>query len=445
MSAAGSSGKRTTIETLQEFSVPLIAGVLIAIIWANVDPHGYHQAVEHEWFGVGTHLNLHFFANEILMVFFFGVAAKEITEACLPGGALNPPRKAVNPLMGTVGGVVGPIVIYFVMSWLLAAPEVRNGWGIPTATDIALAWLVARLVFGARHPAVSYLLLLAVADDALGLAIIAVFYPDPAHPTEPMFLGLVAAAMVIAYVLKMRGVRGFWPYVIVGGGLSWTGLYLAHLHPALALVPIVPFMPNRGQDEGLFSDGDSGYTDALNRFEHFFKAPVDFGLMTFGLANAGVPFAAVGAATWSVVVALLVGKTLGITVFAFTADKLGFSLPKGMRGRTVVVAGLVAGLGLTVALFVAGAAFTDPELQGAAKMGALLSSLAAPLAIVLAKLVGVQRRDTIDSGEPEPVINPSGRPSLRESSQPSQDAEMDLGPPSAPATEPGPEEGTSRG
>lgn len=445
MSAAGATGKRTTIETLQEFSVPLIAGVLIAILWANIDPHAYHEAVEHEWFGVGTHLNLHFFANEILMVFFFGVAAKEITEACLPGGALNPPRKAVNPLMGTIGGVLGPIGTYFAMSWVLKAPEVQNGWGIPTATDIALAWLVARLVFGARHPAVSYLLLLAVADDALGLAIIAIFYPDPAHPTEPLFLGLVLLGMVIAYLLKRRDVKGFWPYVIISGGLSWTGLYLAHLHPALALVPIVPFMPNRGQDEGLFSDGNEAYTDTLNRFEHFFKAPVDFGLMTFGLANAGVPFTAMGPATWSVAVALLVGKPLGISVFAFTADKLGFSLPKGMRGRTVVVAGLVAGLGLTVALFVAGAAFTEPGLQGAAKMGALLSSLAAPLALVLAKLLKVKRKDTMDSGEAEPVINPSGRPSLRESSQPSQDAEMDLGPPSGPAVEPGPGEGTSRG
>lgn len=439
------TGKASAIERIQEFSVPLLAGVLIAIVWANLDPHGYHEAVEHEWFGVGSHINLHFFANEVLMVFFFGIAAKEITEACLPGGALNPPRKAVNPLLGTIGGVAGPVGVYFLMVLLLDAPaEVNNGWGIPTATDIALAWLVARIVFGARHPAVSFLLLLAVADDALGLAIIAIFYPDPLHPTEPMYLGLVAAGMVLAYVLKKRSVQNFWPYVIVAGGVSWTGLYLAHLHPALALVPIVPFMPNRGEDEGLFQESAHGhlYSDTLNRFEHFFKAPVDFGLLTFGLANAGVSFAAVGPATWSVLAALLVGKTIGITAFAVLGDKLGFSLPKGMNVKTVALAGLVAGLGLTVALFVAGAAFTEPGLQGSAKMGALLSALAAPIAIVLGKVLGVKRRDNVVAGDPEPVINPSGRPSLRSGPRSGRGDEMDLGPPNAPAMEPGAKEGT---
>ena len=439
MSAGHNSGKnRSAIERLQEFSVPLLFGVLVAILWANVDPHGYHEAVEHEWFGAGSHLNLHFFANEILMVFFFGIAGKEITEACLPGGALNPPRKAVNPLMGTLGGVIGPVGVYFLVVWLLNAPEVSNGWGIPTATDIALAWLVARLVFGARHPAVSFLLLLAVADDALGLAIIAIFYPDPSHPTEPIYVALVGLGMVIAYALRKKDVQSFWPYVLAAGGVSWTGLYLAHLHPALALVPIVPFMPNRGADEGLFSEGAHGaiYSDTLNRFEHFFKTPVDFGLMTFGLANAGVSFAAMGAATWAVVIALLVGKTVGITGFAMLGAALGFPLPKGMDNKSLVLAGLVAGLGLTVALFVAGAAFSDPTLQGAAKMGALFSSLAAPLALVLGKLLGVKRIEAVVEGEPEPEINPSGRPSLRTSGASRAEEDMDLGPQTGPATEP---------
>ncbi len=445
MSGGSGTGKPTVIERIREFSVPLLAGVVLAILWANVDFDSYHAAAEHEWFGAGTHVNLHFFANEILMVFFFGVAAKEITEACLPGGALNPPRKAINPLMATIGGVVGPIGVYFAMTWLLDAPaEVSRGWGIPTATDIALAWLVARLVFGARHPAVSFLLLLAVADDALGLAIIAVFYPDPVHPTEPIYLGLVVLGMVAAWLLGKRDVKSFWPYVLVAGGVSWVGLHLAHLHPALALVPVVPFMPNRGLDEGLFHDTGSS-TDTLSRFEHFFKAPVDFGLMAFGLANAGVPFAAIGPATWAVGAALIVGKTVGISVFALTANALGFSLPKGMRGRAVVLAGLVAGLGLTVALFVAGAAFSDPALRGSAKMGALLSSVAAPLAIVLGKLFGVKRKDTVDAGESEPALNASGRPSLRNPSQPEGEGVMDLGPPSGPAVEPLAKDEPSRG
>ncbi|MEZ4437532.1 MAG: Na+/H+ antiporter NhaA [Polyangiaceae bacterium] len=390
-------GKRSALDILQEYSIPLLGGVLLGLLWANVAPHGYHAAMHWEPFGHGSHFNLHFFANEILMVFFFGVAAKEITEACLPGGALNPPRKAVNPLMGTLGGILGPVGVYFIIATLLGEPTIYRGWGIPTATDIALAWLVARLVFGARHPAVSFLLLLAVADDAAGLAIIAVFYPDPQNPVVLSWAGLVLLAMVIAFVMRKRRVMSFWPYVLVPGVLSWLGLLFAHLHPALALVPIVPFMPNQGTDLGLYAERGTG-TDTLNKFEHFFKRPVDFGLLTFGLANAGVEMSSVGAATWTVAGALLIGKTTGITLFSFVADKAGFTLPKGMTPKILVLAGLVAGIGLTVALFVAGVAFTDESLQGAAKMGALLSSVAAPLALVLGKVLGVKK---IDEGEEE--------------------------------------------
>lgn len=390
---SSTDGRRTFLDTLQEFSVPLLAGVVVALIWANLDAEAYAHAVHWSPFGAESHLHLHFLANEIVMVFFFGLAAKEITEACLPGGALNPPRKAVNPLMGTLGGVLVPIGVFFLMTYLLDAPEVRRGWGVPTATDIALAWLVARLVFGARHPAVSFLLLLAVADDAIGLGIIAVFYPDPQNPVVLPWLGLVVVAMAIAFALRKKGVVAFWPYVVIGGSVAWVGLFLAHLHPALALVAVVPFMPNRGTDEGMYAETGKGYVDTLNRFEHRLKRPVDFALFAFGLANAGVPFASVGAATWSVLVALVIGKTAGITLFSYGAHALGFSLPQGMRVRSLVVAGLIAGMGLTVALFVSGVAFLDPSLQGAAKMGALLSSVAAPLALVAGKLFGVNRKE----------------------------------------------------
>jgi NhaA family Na+:H+ antiporter len=334
--------------------------------------------------------------NEILMAFFFGIATKEITESCLPGGALFPLNRAVNPLLGTLGGVMGPIVVYKAMVALLGAPEIAGGWGVPTATDIALAWLVARAVFGAKHPAVSYLLLLAVADDGIGLAIIAIFYPDPTHPTQPVWLALVALAMGLAWVFKRRGVLNPWVYVLVPGVLSWLGLAKAHMHPALALVPVVPFMPHALRDEGLFveSAGPDPVTDTMRRFEHAVKQPVDFGMFGFGLVNAGVAFTSIGPATWAVFAALLVGKTLGVSTLATLGDRLGFPIPEGMTPKSLVFAGLTAGLGLTVALFVAGAAFTDPTVQGAAKMGALFSIAAAPLAIAGGRLFGVERRSS---------------------------------------------------
>ena len=97
----------------------------------------------------------------------------------------------------------------------------QRGWGVPTATDIALAWLVARAVFGKGHAAVNYLLLLAVADDAIGLGIIAIFYGDPAHPAQPQWLLLVALAMGAAFAMRKANVRSWVPYVFIAGTISW--------------------------------------------------------------------------------------------------------------------------------------------------------------------------------------------------------------------------------
>lgn len=393
MSSEATGRRRSAVEILQEFSLPLLGGVLLGLVLANVEPEGYHALLHWSPLGEHSHLNFHFLVNDLFMALFFGVAAKEITEACLPGGALNPPRKAVNPLAGTLGGVLGPVGVYFAIVALTGATEITRGWGVPTATDIALAWLVARLVFGAAHPAVAFLLLLAVADDAIGLVIIAVFYGDPHNPARPVYMLLVVAAMLVAYGLKKKGVTSFWPYVLVAGPLSWGGFFLAHLHPALALVPVVPFMPNMGFDEGLFHEASTGriYPDTLNRFEHFFKKPVDFGLLAFGVANAGVEFSSMGTATWAVLASLLIGKTAGITACSAVAAKLGFPLPTGMDMRSLVTAGMTAALGLTVALFVAGVAFVDPGLQGSAKMGALLSAMAAPAALLLGRALRIRK------------------------------------------------------
>ncbi|MEM6962730.1 MAG: Na+/H+ antiporter NhaA [Myxococcota bacterium] len=382
-----------TLKLLQEFSIPLIGGVLGALIWANVDPHGYHHFIHFSPLGEDSHLNFHFVMNDLFMALFFGIAAKEITEAALPGGALNPPKKAINPLMGTLGGVFGPVAVYLLYVAISGQSDIANGWGIPTATDIALAWLVARLCFGASHPAVSFLLLLAVADDAIGLGIIAIFYPDPHNPVAPVWLALVVVACLLAYALRKKNVQNYWAYLLGPGVLSWAGLFFAHLHPSLALVAVVPFMPASAHDEGLFAetaDDHHAHSDTLNRFEHDFKVFVDFGLAGFGLANAGVELSSIGHATWAVLAGLILGKSVGIFLFSMVADRAGFKLPEGMNGKSLAVAGLIAGLGLTVALFVAGVAFTDAVLQGSAKMGALFSVAVVPLALISAKLLKVK-------------------------------------------------------
>lgn len=383
-----------TVNLLREFSIPLIAGVLTALIWANVDPHSYHEVIHHKWIG---NIDLHFIANDIIMVFFFGIAAVEITQSVLPGGDLNPIKKAINPLFATLGGVIGPIAVFFLLNALMGDPAYSNGWGIPTATDIALAWLIARFVFGSKHPAVSFLLLLAIVDDAIGLGIIAIFYPDPNNPVQPMFLLFTLAGMIVAFILKKMKVKNYWPYIIVGGILSWVGLFKAHIHPALALVFIIPFLPHAAREKEHIFEEDLEDHSPLSQFEHEWKAFVDFGLFVFGLTNAGVEFSAIGAVTWIVFLALFVGKTVGISLFAWLGEKLGFPLPSGMAYKDVFLVGIIAGLGLTVALFVAGAAFTDPLIQGAAKMGAVFSAVIALIAIILGRVLNIKRINEIEN------------------------------------------------
>ena len=449
MSDHHAHGGNKYVSLLQEFSIPLLAGVVAALVVANMNFSLYDQIVHGTWslvtgdeyHGHGAHAGdshdeeahhentghpkddhahddqagghahadektaghghdnepwwhhyatLHFLINDIFMVFFFGIAAKEITEACLPGGALNPVSKAINPLLGTIGGVLGPVGAYLLLNGMMGQAAWANGWGIPTATDIALAWLVARLVFGNGHPAIAFLLLLAVADDGIGLGIIAIFYPTEA----PVWLNTlwVIPGMAIAYMLRRMDVKPWIPYIVIGGGFSWWGLYSANLHPALALVPIVPLLPGPSRDEGLFRDDITTIeTDTLNNFEHACKSFVDFGLFFFAFANAGVPFSNVNELTWIVLLALLLGKTVGIFLFSYVGKLIGFPLPEGMNERHLLVAGVVAGLGLTVALFVAGQAFkVNIDHQGAAKMGALFSGGIAFLALILGKMLGVK-------------------------------------------------------
>ncbi|OEF99343.1 sodium:proton antiporter [Vulcanibacillus modesticaldus] len=379
---------RKRLNLLREFSIPLIAGVVVALIWANLDPEGYIYFIEEKELFEG--FNFHFFVNDIFMVFFFAIAAVEITQSLLPGGDLNPLKTAINPLLATLGGVLGPVFIFVLLNQTIGSPEYANGWGIPTATDIALAWLVARFVFGEKHPAVSFLLLLAIADDAIGLIIIALFYPDPLSPVEPMWLLLTLAGVIVAFIMRKAGVKSYWPYLIFGGTLSWLGLHNAHLHPSLALVFIIPFLPHAKKETAhLFEESEDHST--LSRFEHEWKIFVDFGLFMFGLANAGVEFSEVGVLTWIVFISLLLGKTLGIFSMGFLAEKLGFPLPNGMGKKELILAGVIAGLGLTVALFVAGAAFTDFTIQGAAKMGALFSAAVAVIALILGRILRVQK------------------------------------------------------
>ncbi|RVT86891.1 sodium:proton antiporter [Rhodobacteraceae bacterium CCMM004] len=404
------------------YSLLLIGGALIALVWANIDASSYHDFVE---FVIWDHapighlhdghrtLTLHYLVNDVLMAFFFAIAAKEVWEAIiLKNGSLRG-KKAATPLVATAGGMFGPVAVYLGLAAILGSDvydAVARGWAIPTATDIAFSYLVGRIVFGAGHPAVRFLLLLAIADDAAGLIILAIFYPENA--VLPVWLLLSLAAAVVVFVVFnwlprrldrgnqlrpkstwMREKLGFWPYLIAGA-VSWYGFQESGLHPALGLLPIVPTIPHADRAFGIFSEAEQYLTDLLNHIEHLLKHPVEVVLFLFGLCNAGVEFSAIGAPTWLVLAGLVVGKPLGIMLFGWlAAGPMRLGLPAGMRTIDLFVIGCVAAIGFTVSLFVASVAFPAGPVQDAAKMGALFSFGGALISIAAGILTGVKKQN----------------------------------------------------
>jgi Na+:H+ antiporter, NhaA family len=370
---------RGYVKFFVENSLSLILGTTTGLLWANIDFQSY-RFISH---------GLHFLINDIGMAFFFGIAAKEVFEAVLPGGPLDSLKKAAMPLMATMGGMVLPALLYVSGSILLPRYDLLKGWAIPCATDIAFSYMVARFVFGAKHPAIPFLLILAIADDALGLIILALFYPAGSINLLIFFL-LSGAALASAVILRRQRVVSFWPYMLISGPLSWFGFYLGGFHPALSLVPVIFTMPHAQSDMGMFEEAKAGLTDALNRFEHFWEIPVEVILGLFGLVNAGVALTSIGAGTWLVLIGLLAGKPLGIGLFCLLGRAFGLRFPQHIRWKDILVIGFAASIGFTVALFVSTVAFGPGENLDAVKMGSLLSFSGVLLTIVVAKVIGVR-------------------------------------------------------
>ncbi|MCK8465208.1 Na+/H+ antiporter NhaA [Aliiroseovarius sp. S1339] len=421
------------------YSILLVCGAVLALIWANIDPQSYRQVVDYplwfnDWIGVDIGhweqtygeagrifeygdiehvVTFHYLINDMLMALFFAIAGKEVWEALiLERGSLRG-KKSATPLVATAGGILGPIVVYLGIAYFLGSTTfdaVSRGWAVPTATDIAFSYLVGRLVFGAAHPAVRFLLLLAIADDAVGLIILAVFFPTGELAPIWLLLSVVASAAVFLFVnflprrldrgdqLRHRStwVRkklGWYPYAIAGC-LSWYGFARAGIHPALGLLPVIPAIPHADRAFGLFAEAEKHLSDTLNQMQHGLAIPVNIILFFFGLLNTGVEFAAISEATWLVLAGLVIGKPAGIFLMGWLAAyPMGLGLPVGMRLSDLMVIGFVAGIGFTVSLFVASVAFNAGPVQDAAKMGALLSFGAVFLALVAGKSLKVQKQE----------------------------------------------------
>lgn len=404
----------------------MVAGAVIALVWANLAPMSYHDFIELrliDGFFIGypnpdeaghvtRTLTLQYLVNNVLMAFFFFLAGKEVWEAwVLEHGSFHG-RRSVFPLVVTAGGILGPVAVFLALMTARGDglyEALRLGWAVPIATDLALAYVVGRMIFGAGHPALRILMVLAITDDVAGLMIVAIFHP--AGMLQPLWLGLSLAAALGVFLLcnwlPRRLDRGdqlrprstwvrrrlsVWPY-FAAGAISWYGFQQAGLHPALGLLPIIPAMPHADRAFGIFAEAEEYLSDTLNAAAHLLTWPVAGILFFYGLFNAGAEIAAINVMSWLVLFAFLLGKPLGIIGAGLLAVRwLRLPVPKGFGRRDLVVMGGVAAIGFTVPLFVTSAVLPGGEVQEAAKIGVLGSLIAVPVAVVMARLLGIVRK-----------------------------------------------------
>ncbi|MEN9797742.1 MAG: hypothetical protein RL653_1438 [Pseudomonadota bacterium] len=359
---------------------------------------------------------LEWFVNDALMVVFFFVVGMEIRRE-IHHGELSEWRRAALPAAAALGGMLAPAGLYLLVA---GQGQTRPGWGVPMATDIAFAVGILTLL-GRRVPAALRVLLLALAviDDLGSILVIALFYSAGISWSG---LALAGAGFVGVFAMQRLGIRTKFAYV-VPSTVAWAGIYAAGVHPTIAGVLVGLVTPVRawlGPDgfmvglrrelehlsslsPGALSSHEFAETlrhvevarrEAMSPAESLISRLhpwVAFGIMpVFALANAGVTLPSGGldaagtAAASGVVLGLVVGKPLGILLACWLTLRLGWgTLPTGMTWRHLVVLGAVAGVGFTMALFVAQLAFSDAALLGAAKLGVLSASIAAAAAGLL--------------------------------------------------------------
>lgn len=355
-------------------------GAAIALVWANVDAWSYFS-MEHA---------LAFPVNAIAMTLFFGLVAQEVFEEMAPGRALHQWRRWVVPIIAAASGLAAAALVYgLYVEWKLE-PMLHVTWPVVAGIDIAFVYFAAKTIFR-RHPAVPFALLLALASNVVGFVAIAPTYMVAAERTGGAAV-LMAVALGVAWWLRRSHVREFWPYIWVAGGLSWLALYLEGFHPALALLPIVPFMPHgRRRLDELFADEADQRGATPRHFEHVWHYHAQAALFLFGLVNAGVVLTGYGTGTWATLAATLLGRTAGILIGVGLAVALGLQLPAHVRARELTVVALAAAAGCTFSLFFATTLLPAGPLLAELKLGALLSLLGVPLAFAAAKLLRAGR------------------------------------------------------
>ena len=396
----------------------LIICTVIALAWANSPWSDSYHNLWHTYLSLNIknflsfNYSLHHWINDGLMAIFFFTVGLEIKRELLVG-ELSSIQKASLPIAGALGGMVVPALIYIIFN---AGGEGANGWGIPMAADIAFVVGIMELL-GPRIPITLkiFMLALAIADDIGAVLVIAIFYT-----ANISILALVVAGIVlfVLVVLNKIGTKSLTLFSILGiilwlaflkSGVHATiaGVLLAFTIPATARYDTKKFSnkvkelidkfdttgehgenvlsnPERQTDVLAIEESCEKVLTPLQRFEHILHPWAAFFIIpVFALANAGVTligldiFAALSnPISLGIIIGLFVGNQVGIFSFSYLTVKMKFAtLPEGVNWKTLYGATVLAGVGFTMSLFIAGLAFADPALLELSKIGVLSGSL----------------------------------------------------------------------
>lgn len=417
------------IQTESASAVLLIVAAAIALVWANSPWNHEYERLLNATISIDLAIwavegSLHFWVNEVAMVLFFFVIGLEIKRE-ITIGELSDPRVMAAPIAGALGGMLLPLILFLLIA---QGSDAREGWAIPMATDVAFALGIATL-FASRVPIGlrAMLLTFVIVDDIGTVFVVAVFYSGQVQLMEVLLTCALVVSMMLFYRLGVRNMIVFatiglvaWGAILESGIHPTTlGAVLGFLTPWKPPIPLDGFVQLARRLLDRFSTGDRApesqlghdqVVDALlglsdlssqavphvDRLEHQLHPWVAFLVVpAFALANAGVHFDPQGVSeafsssvTWGVIVGLVVGKPLGLVGATWIAVKLGAGRPAGVTWQGIWAIGLVAGIGFTVALFVADLAFADPEMLTHSKIGILAAfTIAGPLGFIAFKLL----------------------------------------------------------
>ncbi len=381
----------------------LVLMAAVALLWANSPwADGYFALRDLEIGYEPWHLRLTlgaWAADGLLAIFFFLVGLELKRE--FVAGDLRNVGTAIVPVLAAAGGVVVPAVLYVAMTW--QHPELHRGWAIPTATDIAFAVAVLALI-GSHLPSPLriFLLTLAVVDDLIAIAIIAIFYTETVQPI-PLLCGLAAIAVYAVLAQRYRQLfhlrpAAAWIVLLPIGVVAWAFVHASGIHATIAGVLLGFTIPVLHRRRDGVPVGDAGLAEV---FEHRFR-PLSAGVAVpvFAFFSAGV---VIGGAdgfasalrdpvTLGIVTGLVLGKPVGIVLTTWIATRArGIRLDPALKWVDIIGVGLLAGIGFTVSLLVTELSFASADQHhDHAKVAILLASITA--AVVASVLLAFRNR-----------------------------------------------------